>query len=56
MQEQVETLKAFHAALSARAARSELGTIEDEIVRDLFKSKMKNMTLQNTHTFQNCHA
>ena len=52
MQEQGETLEAFHAALTAQAARSELRTLEDEIVRDLFISKMKNLTLQDTLTFE----
>ena len=51
MQESGESLEAFHAALTAQAARSELGTLESEIVRDLFISKMKNMTLQDTLTF-----
>ena len=46
-----ELLEAFHAALTAQAARSELGTLESEIVHDLFVSKMKNITLQDTLTF-----
>ena len=50
MQESEESLEAFHA-LTAQAARSELGTLESEIVRDLFISKMKNMKLQVTLTF-----
>ena len=52
MQESGESLEAFHAALTAQAARSELRTLESEIVRDLFISKMKNMTLQDTLTFE----
>ena len=52
MQESGESLEAFHAALTAQAARSELGTLESEIVRDLFISKMKNMALQDTLTFE----
>ena len=52
MQEPGESLEAFHAALTAQAARSELGTLERKIVRDLFISKMKNMTLQDTLTFE----
>ena len=52
MQESGESLEAIHAALTAQAARSELGTLESEIVRDLFISKMKNMTLQDTLTFK----
>ena len=52
MQESGESLESFHAALTAQAARSELGTLENEIVRDLFISKMKNMTLQDTLTFE----
>ena len=52
MQESGESLEAFHAALTAQAARSELGTLESEIVRDLFISKTKNMTLQDALTFE----
>ena len=52
MQEPEESLEAFHAALTAQAARSEHGTLESEIVRDLFISKMKHMTLQVTLTFE----
>ena len=52
MQEPVETLEAFHAALTAQGARSELEALEKEIVRDLFISKMKNMMLQDTLTFK----
>ena len=52
MQESGESLEAFHTALTAQAARSELGTLENEIVRDLFISKMKNITLQDTLTFE----
>ena len=36
MQESGESLEAFHAALTAQAARSELETLKSEIVRDLF--------------------
>ena len=39
MQESGESLEAFHAALTAQAARSELGTLESEIVRNLFLQK-----------------
>ena len=52
MQESGESLEAFLAALTAQAARSELGTLESEIVRNLFISKMKNMTLQDNLTFE----
>ena len=52
MQESGESLESFHAALTAQAARSELGTLENKIVRDLFIPKMKNMTLQDTLTFE----
>ena len=52
MQESWESLDAFHATLTAQAARSELGTLESEIVCDLFISKKKNMTLQDTLTFE----
>ena len=51
-QVQGETPEAFHAALTAQAARSELGTLQGDIVRDLFISKKKNMTLQDTLTFE----
>ena len=44
-------LQAFHAALSALAARSELGTLEDELVRDLVILRMKNVNLQDTLNF-----
>ena len=47
-----ETLEAFQAALTAQAARAELGTLENELVRDLFISKMKNTALQDTLTFE----
>ena len=50
--EKEESLEAFHAALTAQAARAELGTLEDELVRDLFISKMKNVVLQDTLTFE----
>ena len=36
MPEQGETLEAFDAALTAQAVKSELGNLEDEIVRDLY--------------------
>ena len=52
MQEPGATLVAFHAALTAQAARSELEALESGIVRDLVISKMKNMTLQDTLTFE----
>ena len=51
-QETGETLEAFHAALTAQAAKAELGTLEDQLVRDLFISKMKNVVLQDTLTFE----
>ena len=52
LQDQGRTLEASHAASTAQAARSELVTLEDKIVRNLFISKMKNMTLQDTLTFE----
>ena len=52
MQEPEKTLEAFHATLTAQATRSELEALESGIVRDLFISKLKNMTLQNTHSFE----
>ena len=49
---QKKKLEAFHAALTAQAARAELGALENELVRDLFISKMKNTLLQDTLTFE----
>ena len=40
-QEMGESLESFHAALTAQAAKSALDTLEDELVRDLFISKMQ---------------
>ena len=51
-QETGETLEAIHAALTAQAAKAELGTLEDKMVRDLFISKMKTVALQDTLTFE----
>ena len=51
-QETGETLEAFHAALTAQVARAELGTLEDELVRDLFISKRIKTVLQDTLTFE----
>ena len=51
-QETGETLEACHAALTAQAAPAELWTPEDELVRDLFISKMKNTVQQDTLTFE----
>ena len=51
-QEAGEALEAFHAALIAQAARAELGTLENELVRDLFISKTKTTVLQDTLTFE----
>ena len=51
-QEAGESLESFHAALTAQAAKGELGTLEDELVRDLIISKVKNIVLQNTLTFE----
>ena len=45
-QESGETPEPLHAALTAQAAKAELGTLEDELVRDLFISRMKNTALQ----------
>ena len=61
MQEPGESLETFHAALTAQAARSELGTKESEIVRDLFISKWKRAikfehTKLTTMAFQKTNA
>ena len=55
MQEPREPFESFHAELIAQAARSELDTLESEIVRDVFNSKMKNLTLQDTLTSKYTH-
>ena len=47
-----ETLESFHAALTAQAAKAELEALEEELVRDLFISRMKNVVLQDTLTFE----
>ena len=51
-QESGETLESFDAALTAQAATAELGGLEEELVRDLFISRMKNTVLQDTLTFE----
>ena len=45
-------MESFHAALTAQAATVELGGLEEELVRDLFISRMKNTALQDTLTFE----
>ena len=40
-----ETLESIHAALTAQAGTAELSELEEEVVRDLFISKMKNTAL-----------
>ena len=40
----------FHAAVTAQAAKSDQGTLEDELVRDLFVTKMRSPALQDTLT------
>ena len=52
MHEPGDAVEEFHAALTAQADSSERETLEGEIVRDLFISKMKYMTLQDTLTFE----
>ena len=47
-----QTLESFHAALTAQAAKAELGGLEEELVRDLFISRMRNVELQDTLTFE----
>ena len=51
-QESGETLEFFHAVLTAQAATAELGGLEEELVRDLFISRIKNTALQDTLTFE----
>ena len=50
-QETGKSLEAFHAAFTAQAAKSALDTLEDELVIDLFISKMTSPALQDTLTF-----
>ena len=51
-QESGESLESFHAALTAQAVKAELGILENELVRDLFISRMKNTVLQDSLTFE----
>ena len=51
-QESGEVLESFHAALTAQAVTAELGRLEEELVRDLFISRMKKTALQDTLTFE----
>ena len=51
-QQSGETLDAFHAALTAQAARSELGTLGGQLVRDFFISRKKNASLQDILTVE----
>ena len=51
-QEAGESLESFHTALTAQAAKAELGILEDELARDLFISKMNITVLQDTLTFE----
>ena len=44
--------ESFHAALTAQEAKAGLGTLEDELVRNLFISRMKNAALQDSLTFE----
>ena len=47
-----ETLESFHATLTAQAAKAELGGLEEELVRNLLISRMRNVVLQDTLTFE----
>ena len=47
-----ETNETLHAALTAQAAKAELGGLEEALVRDLFISRMRNVVLQDTLTFE----
>ena len=51
-QEMGESSESFHAALAAQAAKPALDTLEDELVRDLFISKMRSPALQDKLTFE----
>ena len=51
-QEMGESLESFHAALTSQAAKSALNTLENELFRDLFISKMRSPALQDTLTFK----
>ena len=45
-QETGKKLEAIQEALTAQAARAELGTLEGDLIRDLFISRMKNTVLE----------
>ena len=51
-QEPGESLESFHAALTAQATTVELDVLKEELVRDLFISRMENTALQDTLTFE----
>ena len=51
-QESGKTLEFFHAALTAQAATAKLGGLAEELVRDLFISRMKKTAIQDTLTFE----
>ena len=51
-QESGEILEFFHAALTAHAATAKMGGLEEELVRDLFISRLKNTALQDNLTFE----
>ena len=55
-QETMETLESFHAALTAQAATAELGGLEEELVRDLFISRMKKNSIARYSDVRNLHA
>ena len=45
-------MEPFHETLTTQASKVESGKLEDELVRDLFSSKMKITLLQDTLTFE----
>ena len=47
-----ETLESLHAALTAQAVKADLGGLEEELVRDLFIFRMRNVVLQDTLIFE----
>ena len=47
-----ETLEAFYAALTAQAAKSALGALEDESLRGLLISKIRSAAVQDNFMFE----
>ena len=45
-------MESFHAALTAQTVGSKLGTLEDELLRGIIISKLRNAVLQDTLRYE----